>query len=188
MAHLGHDILHAFTHADKGFLFMMLQLFRRPGIVAREYIIEGKRKKYFMPFQYILIIGTVAAFVVTNSHFIEQTTQALDGAAKYSDRQMAFMQKMNYYQSKYYNLMILAQLPFYALAAKLVFRRHKLNFAEHLTLQTFVTAQTALISMLIMVSVFFLHNSGGSVLGFMAVITASYQVFAYMQFFREISL
>jgi hypothetical protein len=56
MAHLAHDILHAFTHADKGFLYLMVQLFKNPGKVAREYIVEGKRKRYFMPFQYILII------------------------------------------------------------------------------------------------------------------------------------
>jgi hypothetical protein len=187
MAHLGHDVMHAFTHADKGFLFMMIQLFIRPGVVAREYIIEGKRKKYFMPFQYILIIGTIAAFVVANSHFIEQTTLALGGAGKYSARQLAFMQKINYYQTRYYNFMILAQLPFYALATKLIFRRQGLNFAEHLTLQTFITAQAALISMFIMVAVFLLDHSGSSVLGFMAIVTALYQVFAYMQFFRVFS-
>lgn len=186
MAHFGHDIVHAFTHTDKGFFFMMLQLFRRPGVVAREYIIEGKRRKYFMPFQYILIIGAIATFVVANSQFIETTTQAL-GGGQYSARQAAFIQKLNYYQSKYYHIMLLAQLPFYALALKLVFRRQGLNFAEYLTLQTFITAQAALISMIIMLAVFLINKSGGRVLAFMANVTILYQVFAYVQFFRAFS-
>ena len=187
MAHIGHDMLHAFTHADKGFFYMMLQLFKRPGTVAREYIIEGKRKKYFLPFQYILIIGTIAAFVAVNSHFIEQTTQALGGNGQYSARQVAFMQKINAWQSRYYNIMILLQLPFYALAGKLVFKRHGLNYAEHLTLQTLLTAQVTLMSMIVMLSVMITGRSGGSLLVFMALITAAFQIFAYMQFFREFS-
>ncbi len=187
MAHISHDMVHAFTHADKGFFYMMLQLFKRPGIVAREYILEGKRKKYFLPFQYILIIGTIAAFVAVNSHFIEQTTTALSGDGQYSARQVAFMQKISAWQSKYYNIMILLQLPFYAWAGKLVFKRHGLNYAEHLTLQTLLTAQVTLMSMIVMLSVMITGRSGGSLLVFMALITAAFQIFAYMQFFREFS-
>lgn len=187
MAHIGHDMLHAFTHADKGIFHLLLQLFIKPGVVAREYIIEGKRKKYFLPFQYILIIGTIAAFVAVNTNFIEQTTQALGSNVQYSARQLAFMQKVNMYQSKYYNFMILAQLPFYALGTFLVFRRHQLNYAEHLTLQTFVTAQTALIAMLIMLLVLIIGKSGVYTFSTMAMLTFCFQVFAYTQFFREFS-
>ena len=184
MAHIGHDMLHAFTHADKGFFFLFIQLFKRPGIVAREYIIEGKRKKYFMPFQYMLIIGTIAAFVAVNSEFIEQTTRALGDTQHYSGRQMAFIQKVNAWQSKYYNIMILFQLPFYALASFLVFKRHRLNYAEHLTLQTFVTAQVTVIAMMVMLFVAIIGRSGAQLLGFLAVITATFQIIAYVQFFK----
>ncbi len=187
MAHIGHELVHAFTHADKGFLFLMLQLFKRPGHVAREYILEGKRKKYFMPFQYILIIGTIAAFVAVNSHFIEQTTAALGGDGQYSARQLAFMQKINAWQSKYYNIMILVQLPFFALASSMIFKRHRLNFAEHLTMQTFITAQVALMSMVVMLSVLLVGKSSGSIILLLGIISTSYQIMAYMQFFKEFS-
>ena len=185
LAHLGHDLLHAFTHADKGIFFLFVQLFKKPGTVAREYIIEGKRKKYFLPFQYMLIIGTIAAFVAVNSHFIEYTTVALGNAQIYSERQLAFMQKINAWQSRYYNIMILAQLPFYAFATFLVFRRHKLNYAEHLTLQTFLTAQTAVMAMLVMLFVGIIGKSGVGLLGFLALASAGFQVYAYMQFFQQ---
>ena len=83
--------------------------------------------------------------------------------------------------------MLLAQLPFYALALKLVFRRQGLNFAEYLTLQTFITAQAALISTIIMLAAFLINKSRAQVLAFMAVVTMLYQVFAYVQFFRVFS-
>ncbi|HRD56577.1 MAG TPA: hypothetical protein PK504_00945 [Ferruginibacter sp.] len=42
MPHLWHDLIHAFTHADKGFFHLLIALFKKPGAVAREYILEGK--------------------------------------------------------------------------------------------------------------------------------------------------
>ena len=50
------------------------------------------------------------------------------------------MQKNKEYQTKYCNFLILMQLPFYALATSMVYKKFCYNFAEHLTLQTFTTA------------------------------------------------
>ena len=47
--HLVHEFLHAFTHTDKGALILLRDLVVRPSTVLREYIVEGKRKKYFNP-------------------------------------------------------------------------------------------------------------------------------------------
>ena len=41
-----HDVVHYFTHADKGIFQLLKQLVTKTGIVAKEYV-EGKRKKYF---------------------------------------------------------------------------------------------------------------------------------------------
>jgi len=51
---------------------------------------------------------------------IPSTTQALGNNVGYSARQLAFMQKVNSYQPKYYNFLILLQLPFYAIATKII--------------------------------------------------------------------
>ena len=59
MAYIWHDLMHAFTHTDKGFFYMMGQLFVRPGKVAYEYIVQAKRKSYFPPFQYLFILLAV---------------------------------------------------------------------------------------------------------------------------------
>ena len=185
MAHIGHDLVHAFTHTDKGFFHLMLQLFVKPGIVAREYIAEGKRKRYFSPFQYIIIIGAIGAFVAVNSHFIETTTQAIGGSAGYSAKQLAFTQKINTLQSRYYNFMILLQLPFYALATLIIFRKHRFNYAEHLTLQTFITAQTTIIAMLVMLTIFLLGKTGLYLAIIMSLLSTGFHVYAYSQFFKE---
>ena len=188
MGHIGHDVLHAFTHADKGIIYLFLQLFIRPGIVAREYIIEGKRKKYFSPFQYVLIVGSIAAFVMVNSHFMENTMAELTptiAPGPASVREMQYMKLMTNLQTKYYNFIVLLQLPFFAFASFLWYRKFKYNYAEHLTLQTFITSQTTIFGMLIILVVAMSGKPGFYIASIISLFSTSFQVYAYTQFFGE---
>jgi hypothetical protein len=184
--HIFHDVTHAFTHADKGIFNLFLQLFIRPGKVAREYIIEGKRKKYFNPFQYILILGSIAAFVAVNSHYMENTMAVIakPGLA-YSARQLKFIHTIGTIQSKYYNFIILLQLPFVAYASFLWYRKFKINYAEHLTLQTFITAQSTFFGMIMMLAAALSGKPGVYISLTMALFNTAFQVYAYTQFFEE---
>ena len=49
-----HEIVHFFTHAEKGFFFTSWQLIMAPGHVIKNFI-EGKRKAYQKPVSYFLI-------------------------------------------------------------------------------------------------------------------------------------
>lgn len=163
----------------------MLQLFIRPGIVAREYIVEGKRKRYFLPLQYLLIIGAIATVVVVNTHYIEETMKTMSGitgASNGSARQQAFIQNMALLQSKYYNILLLLQLPFYAMSAFIVYKSRKFNFAELLTLQTFVTAQTTIFSIVIILLVTATKSPVGNINIVLFIVSFVYQVWTYVQF------
>ena len=188
IGHIAHDLVHAFTHADKGFFYMMLQLFKNPGKVAREYILEGKRKRYFTPFQYVLLIGALAAIVMVNSHYMENAMRSLT-SADVSTKQAAIMQQITYLQGKYYNFFILIQLPFLSLSTFWLYKKYKYNYAEHLTLHTFITAQTTLIGMVLMIGFFFIGHSSMSMVRTFTVLTgtiaAVYHIIMYMQFFRQ---
>lgn len=48
------DIVHFFTHLEKGFLHTTWNLLVKPGLVSMNYL-EGKRKKYQKPVSYFLI-------------------------------------------------------------------------------------------------------------------------------------
>jgi hypothetical protein len=52
--YIWHEIVHFFTHAEKGFFFTSLQLVKAPGLVIKNFI-EGKRKNYQKPVSYYLI-------------------------------------------------------------------------------------------------------------------------------------
>jgi hypothetical protein len=61
--HIFSEVIHAFTHADKGFLSLLKKMIYMPGTIAYEYIVEGKRKKYFNLFTFFVLITTISAFV-----------------------------------------------------------------------------------------------------------------------------
>ena len=62
--HVIHEFFHAFTHADTGIIFLIKALATNPGRMAGEYV-EGKRKKYFSPFSFLLIC--IGFFVLVNN-------------------------------------------------------------------------------------------------------------------------
>lgn len=61
--HIFHEVIHAFTHADKSFFAFLKSVTLNPGKVGYEYIIEGKRKRYYNPFAFFLLITAISAFV-----------------------------------------------------------------------------------------------------------------------------
>lgn len=61
--HIFEEAFHAFTHADKSFLSFLQKLVVNPGKLAYEYIIERKRKQYFNPFTFFLLVTAISAFV-----------------------------------------------------------------------------------------------------------------------------
>ncbi|MEO7523843.1 MAG: DUF3667 domain-containing protein [Ferruginibacter sp.] len=61
--HIFHEVFHAFTHADKSFLVMLKKMITGPGNVAYEYIVEGKRQRYYNPFTFFLLVTAINAFV-----------------------------------------------------------------------------------------------------------------------------
>jgi hypothetical protein len=59
MKSLLQELPHAVWHLDSGFLYNMVELFKRPGYTIKDYI-EGKRRPFYHPLSFMLIIlGTM---------------------------------------------------------------------------------------------------------------------------------
>jgi hypothetical protein len=67
MKWLLHELPHAVWHIERGFLYNVVELFKRPGYAVIDYI-EGKRKNFFHPVSYLLIMLAAMYFVV---HYLE---------------------------------------------------------------------------------------------------------------------
>lgn len=124
----GHDLIHAaihvFTHADHSVFGLVRDLALRPGHVARAYV-DGRRRHYFNPFTFVLVIVGVASLVLRTTKFVDFGNVPNNPVATFLQAHL--------------NLLILAQVPLLALFGQLFFRGEKLYFAEHLVLSAYAS-------------------------------------------------
>jgi uncharacterized protein DUF3667 len=141
-----HDVIHYFTHADKGIFHLLRALSTHPGLVARAYV-EGARKKYFNPINFLLIVAGIVLFMTAvfhiNSNETEnrrpQNTQASTQTAAPTPEQIKHYreigvrgQKVNKFFTKYANLVTIGATPLFAFLFFLFYRNNKFNYTEHL--------------------------------------------------------
>ena len=151
--HVLHEAVHVFTHADKGIFAFIPNILTRPGIMALEYV-EGKRKKYFNPFQYLLLIVGVVVFLVVKSHMMENMLDSTPTPGLTS-KQIATQKAFAGIMQKYFNVILLLFIPVFAFFSYFFFKKKKYNYAENIVLISFVQAQQNTIS-LITFSLFFI--------------------------------
>jgi hypothetical protein len=122
MREISHDIVHALTHADHSIFALVRALITRPGYVAREYV-SGRRKRHFGPWAFLLItVGLASAVILlTGVEWFKPFTRS--EAADVLQRHV--------------NLVMLVQMPILAAFCALLFRRERLNYAEHLVLSAY---------------------------------------------------
>ena len=131
---IGHDLLHAVTHADHSVLSLVAELAINPGNVARDFV-SGRRKRHFGPFAFLFIavaVTTAIVLITGMNWFI-----GLNG-----NPAGQFMQH-------HLNLVILVQVPILAGSCAILFRNSRLNYAEHLILVTYTSGFRVLVMGLI---------------------------------------
>lgn len=136
-----HDALHYITHADKGIFYLIGQLARRPGTVAREYI-DGRRTKYFKPINFFLIVGTILVFMTTKFHIVDlaRVKNIEAAAARVTDpakKQYMLVvakraEKISQFMGKYSNVANMLATPFFAFIFYMFYKKQRYSFLEHL--------------------------------------------------------
>jgi hypothetical protein len=122
IGHLSHEFLHALTHVDRSLFSLLLPVLVRPGYVTRDYV-QGKRKRYFGPLAWVVVIGGLFSAEVVFSHFFA-------ALASYQNPFVGFLER-------HVNITYLTQAPVLALYCRLLFWRGEFNFAEYLVLAAY---------------------------------------------------
>jgi hypothetical protein len=179
--HLSHELVHAITHADKGFLLLLKELVIRPGTIARQYI-EGKRKKYFNPLSFIVITTALMAFISYKAGYFEALTypeSKRQPPLPYYRESMEFMVG----HGKLLGLVLI--LPLLAFFAWIFFKRSRYNFAESFVLHSFIIGETNILRVLVFIPAFLLapHTVRMNDAIF-SLIFQVYLVIAYKQFYQ----
>lgn len=119
-----HDLLHGIWHLEKGILFTIKETFTRPGQAALDYI-GGKRIRYYNVFYLALLIIGLNLLL---GHLYESVHPIIEKDSSQDSLKVTQFFKNNL------KTILFCIVPIFAIAALLVFRRLKLNLAEHLIL------------------------------------------------------
>jgi Protein of unknown function (DUF3667) len=171
--HIWHDLVHAFTHADKGFLHLIKHLAITPGKVAREYV-NGHRKKYFNPFNFLILVVGIASLVLISTAFI-----------KFGTSPKVPSNPVSAFFNKHVNLVILFNVPVLALLNILFFKKNKTNFAENLVLAAYTSGERSVFFTLIIAPLWvLLHRFYYPILILYILCWLSYYAWACTGFFE----
>ena len=203
VAHFAHEAFHAVTHTDKGIFFLIKELFKNPGRVAREYN-EGKRKKYFNPVTFLLIVLALQIYAgqKTNIYdsYLDQTTafvlrlaknvpdpkgegvRQLDAAKK--NLQEGKMRSAKITENN--KVITFVLLPVLALLTWLLFKRSGFNYAENLVFNVIIAGQLCVIFLLTCVVPFLIYPPSIMILMLLYLVSWwIYSFIAYRQFFKQ---
>jgi hypothetical protein len=174
---LSHDLIHGVWHVDKGILFTLSALFTRPGNSVREFI-QGKRVPYFSFITLILLLLTLSGLIAPYTH-----GKVSDMVPQQSRQMTSDFERI---VSSYPKLTLIVTIPIYSLFTFLWFRKARLNFSEHLVINSNrIIAELVLGLLISLISVFYTNKTG---LTFLYLIIASlfslvYSIWFYYQFF-----
>lgn len=179
--HFVHDALHTFTHMDAGIFYLIKELFTRPGIVVREYI-NGARKKYFPPLQFLILGVGICTFLGLTFHLMGPTEGGVvpGQAEKFAD----MMRQFNGFIYKAYNLMVFFGVPVMAFLSFLFFKSSKYNYAENLILNTFLAGGRCVLFLAFAPFFYFFKTYYFITTSAYFIVYASYFIWGYIQFFK----
>lgn len=185
--HVLHELVHLFTHADKSIFSFVQHILIRPGTVALD-LVEGKRKRYFNLFQYLLIIVGITTFLITKTHFVEITMQNINSFARNDNTkisaQLANLQKQSaVVLQKYNNILQMILIPVFALFSWLFLGKRKYNYAENIVLHTAGSAQTNTVA--IVTTLCFFISSNKSFFLIMTIISLLIMLFSFALCYRQ---
>jgi hypothetical protein len=192
--HFAHEFFHAFTHTDKGIFFLMKELLIRPGKVAREFN-AGKRKKYFNPITYLLIVMALQLYLSEKSgitsYYMEQMQKSnqtevkvgADSQYKNVTALVTTAEQTIQENGKVFNFLFLPVLAFLTWG---FFKRAGSNYAEVLVLDVMYMAQTLLLFIVLCIIPFVLSPASATItMNLYLAVTFIYMIIALKHFFNQ---
>lgn len=169
---------------NKGFFYTLTQLFKNPGKSIREYL-DGKRKKHFKPFTYVLLLSTIYFFISSitglntwvNDFFVGFLPDSIDENAKV---EIPPLLKWFSENLAYTNLLL---LPIFSLTSFIAFRRYKRNYLEHIILNAYLAGQQTIFYAIFLFISLFIQAEFLDIIP--SLISFFYITWAFYQFFSK---
>lgn len=173
------------TNIEQGFWHTMITLFIRPWVLLEDFL-SGKTIRYYNPFRYLFILTGISSVLVLSLGLFDYQVENMNELMGVTANEQALARQVQTMQfvRKYFNLISLLFIPFIALAAKWVFRRRRLNYAEMLIITAFLYGQLQLISLVVQASgIYLAHFNYNQIMLATTLTSTIYYVFSLKTFF-----
>jgi len=162
-----------------GLFYSARELFTRPGHAIRDYI-EGKRVRHYKPISMLVVLATFYGLFYYTFE-IDMFSGNNDGLFDY--------EMVNEWIGHHFPIVILMQLPVFALASYLVFRKQGYNYYEHIILNSFFSAQKTWFRMFVMLVLVAIGRKDNftQVSNWMFFPELFLMLWSYGQFFKDMS-
>lgn len=181
--YIGRLILEQFN-LERGIGYTLKGLLLRPGKVLHEYLFEN-RTRMVRPLPFLLLI--VGATVFLSFHFLGLDAELKNSLEKDSwllqlpeSIQTALKDFIAFLQ-QYFNLAMMSSIPVTALVTYWFFREHRLYYAEHLVLNTYIYSIQSLLTLIFLPFMLATPPLGGVA----AFLTLAYMAYAFIEIFEQ---
>jgi hypothetical protein len=173
-----HDLVHGLFHVDRGFFYTLTMLFTQPGKSVRGYI-NGKRVSYFNYFTLLILVVTVGHLLgsfstVKIQHLMDANMQR-------------FASELDKIASTYPKAFAMSTIPVYALFSSLFYKKSRMNYSEHLVLNTYKVSAELVIGFLFTILTIFYTNITvlKPLYSVVALLSLVYSTWFYYQCFND---
>ncbi len=138
---------------ESGLLYTAKLLFINPGKLINEYL-NGKTKCYYNPLKYLLLVTGLSAIFSIWTGVFDAGVQNAHGLVDFDTEEAKFQMEYVNFIRKYLSFVSLFTIPFYSYISKLIFKKKKQFYTEHLFINSYIIAQYSLINILFIFIIF----------------------------------
>lgn len=177
---MARKFVEGFTHVDTGVFRLINKLTVNPGEVVRVYI-EGKRKKYYSPVKYLVLVITLSALLTLHYERYDIPFEPKFSSASELDD----IAEHQYFNHNYYKYVLFISIPIASLVTWIVFRKSGHNLSENLVLNTYILSQVILLHTILITPLIIYSSSFDDwIISIYMFLAAGYMLWAYITFFK----
>lgn len=176
-----HDVVLGFFSFDKGILFTIKELFTRPGLAIKDFLM-GKRVRYFRPLSFVLLSAGIYIFIAIFFNIDVTHISAYEGNKADVSYQISRWMTNNF------AITSLAVIPLIALGSFLAFRKKGYNYTEHIVINSYVSGLSLVIGMVFLFVALFVPKEyqWGTISALDITVGTIFRIWALYQIFSNV--
>jgi len=175
-----HDMVHSLWHVDRGIFFTLKEVLIRPGYAAIDYI-RGRRAGRFPILTLLLLLIGLSLWL--RGFNVPDGGRSL---VRIEDIHNEFGKRLHAFATHNVKWLLLGLLPIGALSTLTIFRRTRLNYTEHLVVNSYVFAGLLVLLVIIKLTMLAIPSATGFLYKYEDVIGFLFYVFGYWQAYHKV--